>query len=746
MLLLKAPSIASSAVCSGRSDAVSQHHVLPAGSQQRGRRCMLPQQSPRPAGQPFARRTQLVCSATAAAPASTAASGSRGTLPTPAVPLKVVIAGAGISGLSLAVGLLKKGYEVVVLERDLTAIRGEGKYRGPIQVQSNALGALEALDKATAERVYQEGCVTGDRVNGLCDGITGDWYVKFDTYHPAIKQGLPATRVICRHTLQWILADTVRDLGGDNVIVNDVHVVDYAEKVDPASGKKTVQAICADGRVFEGDMLVGADGIWSKVRTKMVGHTEAFYSDYTCFTGISDFTPPDIDVVAYRVFLGNGQYFVSSDVGGGKMQWYAFHKEPPGMAGDKEGCRKQRLVELFGGWSHMVLDLIRATPEEDILRRDIYDRAPIFKWSEGRVALLGDSAHAMQPNLGQGGCMAIEDAYQLVLEISKGADKAAAAGKGSINVEEVLHSYFKKRVMRVSSIHGFARFAANMASTYKSYLGEGLGPLSWIQKFKIPHPGKLAGQPLIKLSMPPMLGWILGGYNGELRQSDRAFEARPGDAPKGFDPADFDLLMADDDALLHAVHAHWVLVPTEAVPAGGRSEAQQAAYLRHLAATDPKDEKVAATIGEAGVVVGRSPGSGLLLDCPTVSSSHARLERQGRDYYVADLGSQYGTFVNGRQLPPRGRARLLPGDVLRFGLPEDSALSGAGAAAANCGAALSSSSGGDCPGNVFTVKLQHDSLLAGAGHGQYRREQTPAAARAFALYEGRAAEQVATSG
>lgn len=61
----------------------------------------------------------------------------------------------------------------------------------------------------------------------------------------------------------------------------------------------------------------------------------------------------------------------------------------------------------------MVTDLIAATPEEDVLRRDIYDRPPIFRWTAGRVALLGDSAHAMQPNLGQGGCMAIEDAYEL---------------------------------------------------------------------------------------------------------------------------------------------------------------------------------------------------------------------------------------------------------------------------------------------------------------------------------------------
>lgn len=66
------------------------------------------------------------------------------------------------------------------------------------------------------------------------------------------------------------------------------------------------------------------------MRKQLIGHTEPCYSEYTCYTGISDFTPPDIDTVGYRVFLGNGQYFVSSDVGGGKMQWYGFHKEAAG--------------------------------------------------------------------------------------------------------------------------------------------------------------------------------------------------------------------------------------------------------------------------------------------------------------------------------------------------------------------------------------------------------------------------------
>ena len=86
--------------------------------------------------------------------------------------------GGGIGGLTLALALQRRGIGVRVLERDLTAIRGEGKYRGPIQVQSNALAALEAIHPVVAERVKAAGCVTGDRVNGLCDGVSGAWYCK----------------------------------------------------------------------------------------------------------------------------------------------------------------------------------------------------------------------------------------------------------------------------------------------------------------------------------------------------------------------------------------------------------------------------------------------------------------------------------------------------------------------------------------------------------------------------------------
>lgn len=80
-----------------------------------------------------------------------------------------------------------------------------------------------------------------------------------------------------------------------------------------------------------------------------------------------------------KTVSGHKQYFVSSDVGDGKMQWYGFHEEAAGGE-DAEGTKKERLLSIFGSWTDQVTDLLRATREDDVLRRDIYDRPPIFKW------------------------------------------------------------------------------------------------------------------------------------------------------------------------------------------------------------------------------------------------------------------------------------------------------------------------------------------------------------------------------
>ncbi|XVF20648.1 hypothetical protein REPUB_Repub12eG0019500 [Reevesia pubescens] len=139
--------------------------------------------------------------------------------------LRILVAGGGIEGLVYALAAKKKGFDVVVFEKDLSAIRGEGQYRGPIQIQSNALAALEAIDMEVAEKVMEAGCITGDRINGLVDGVSGTWYVKFDTFTSAAERGLPVTRVINRMTLQEILVRAV----GEDIIFNESNVVDFED-------------------------------------------------------------------------------------------------------------------------------------------------------------------------------------------------------------------------------------------------------------------------------------------------------------------------------------------------------------------------------------------------------------------------------------------------------------------------------------------------------------------------------------
>ncbi|XP_066342969.1 zeaxanthin epoxidase, chloroplastic-like isoform X2 [Miscanthus floridulus] len=558
-------------------------------------------------------------------------------MPAAAEPKKarVLVAGGGIGGLVFALAAKRKGFEVLVLERDMSAVRGEGRYRGPIQLQSNALAALEAADE-----IMDAGCVTGDRVNGIVDGVSGSWYIKFDTFTPAAERGLPVTRVISRMTLQQILARAV----GDDAILNGSHVVDFID-----DGSK-VTAILEDGRKFEGDLLVGADGIWSKVRKTLFGHSDATYSGYTCYTGIADFVPPDIDTVGYRVFLGHKQYFVSSDVGAGKMQWYAFHNEEAGGT-DPENGKKKRLLEIFDGWCDNVVDLINATDEDAVLRRDIYDRPPTINWGKGRVTLLGDSVHAMQPNLGQGGCMAIEDGYQLAVELEN-AWQESVKTETPMDIVSSL-SYEKERRLRVAIIHGLARMAAIMATTYRPYLGVGLGPLSFLTKLRIPHPGRVGGRFFIKYGMPAMLSWVLGGNSSKL-------EGRPLSCRLS-DKANDQLYrwFEDDDALEQAMGGEWYLFPTSE---GNSNSLQPIRLIR--------DEQRSLSVGSRSDP--NDSDSSLSLSFPQISERHATITCKNKAFYLTDLGSEHGTWITdneGRRyrVPPNFPVRFRPSDVIEFG-------------------------------------------------------------------------------
>jgi len=182
-----------------------------------------------------------------------------------------------------------------------------------------------------------------------------------------------------------------------------------------------------------------------------------------------------------------------------------------------------------------------------------------------------------------------------------------------------------KRLLRASTIHGLAGMAAIMASTYKAHFGEGLGPLSWITKFRVPHPGRVGGYFAMNLTMPTMLGWVLGGNTSNLARSARAPVCHLGDKPKAFAEEDFRTFLRDDAALLRAANARWLLVPAATAEA---TAAEQSAALDAAAAARNGRVHVhglrialpecASEIGPGGLVVGRGADAHVKAEHPEV--------------------------------------------------------------------------------------------------------------------------------
>lgn len=175
------------------------------------------------------------------------------------------------------------------------------------------------------------------------------------------------------------------------------------------------------GERIEGAALVGADGLRSAVRLQIVKDGEPVYSGYTSWRGVTDRGAlwPAGDM---SESWGAGARFGLVAIDGDRLYWFATANVPAG--GNDRG--KADLLARYGGWHEPIHSVIESTPEDAILRTDISDRDPINRWSEGRMTLLGDAAHPMTPNLGQGGGQAIEDAVVLDLCLSANGDITAA--------------------------------------------------------------------------------------------------------------------------------------------------------------------------------------------------------------------------------------------------------------------------------------------------------------------------------
>jgi 2-polyprenyl-6-methoxyphenol hydroxylase-like FAD-dependent oxidoreductase len=353
------------------------------------------------------------------------------------VPKQATIIGGGIGGLCAAIALRMVGWDTDICEqRSELAESGAG-----IALAANAMNALERL--GVSERVREAGARVG---TGQIRTWKGQLLAELPVAKQEARYGTPSF-LIHRRRLQAILHERLAELGGS--IRWNKKLLSFAQQGDE------VEVAYSDGERRKCDLLIGADGVHSTVRERLHGKSRLLYSGYSALRGIGFYEDSRYPVSAGGGFeaLGPGSRFGFSHLGKGRIFWFAALNLPEGRRYAPE--ERHRLAEeTFRDWYPPVPAVIAATSTADILFHPIHDRKPLRQWSVGSVTLLGDAAHPMLPNLGQGGAQAMEDALVLA-SLLRGSQTGTA-------IAAALQAYDKQRIPRTTSIMRQSRLMGRM--------------------------------------------------------------------------------------------------------------------------------------------------------------------------------------------------------------------------------------------------------------------------------------------
>jgi 2-polyprenyl-6-methoxyphenol hydroxylase-like FAD-dependent oxidoreductase len=327
--------------------------------------------------------------------------------------VRIAIVGGGIGGLTAALALRKYGFEPDVFEQ-APALLDVG---AAIAIWPNAMRVLDHLN--LAEQILEHAGVM-DEIRWL------DQHGRLINRVSIKDYGYPAV-ALHRADLQHILLTALPQ----SSIHLDHAFVQYEHRDDK------MIATFDDGNSIESDFLIGADGIHSRVRAQFLNDNDPIFRGYTVWRGISPTIPIAIPENAAIELHGRGQRFGLGPVGKGRLGWWA----------TANVTNTDDLLHLFDGWYRPVLQLIEATPPSSILKTAAFDRPANRTWGRGRMTLLGDAIHPTTPNLGQGGCLAMEDAMVL----ARCFEKYGAT-------EEVFRKYERARHKRTSAVSIYSRY------------------------------------------------------------------------------------------------------------------------------------------------------------------------------------------------------------------------------------------------------------------------------------------------
>lgn len=354
---------------------------------------------------------------------------------------RTIVAGAGIVGLSAALSLRQAGFDVAVRER-APQIRQTGAGLGVWQhtiTELERLGLGPRLSEIKTEQSFQR---FRDPSGAMLD--VGD---------------MPPGRVVHRRRLGSLLVSAV----GEENIRTGKEVVDYTE--DDAG----ITVHYADGDQERADLLVGADGLNSRVRRTLVPDSESRYDDEGHHVWRA--------ILRFDGDLGDGYPTIGyhrtrgtvTRLADGSCFWVLAQF---GVTGGFTGSPRQealaRVENLHDGPSRFVLrEVVMATPEDSVLDNQVAVVPEIPRWKSRRVVLAGDAAHAMSPHIGSGASLGIEDAYVLGDLLSQ--DDIAPA----------LNSYQADRVSRYRQVRQHAKTMA-AAPTPESYVEHFARYLNWL--------------------------------------------------------------------------------------------------------------------------------------------------------------------------------------------------------------------------------------------------------------------------
>ncbi|MGB1241593.1 MAG: FAD-dependent monooxygenase [Chitinophagales bacterium] len=347
--------------------------------------------------------------------------------------MKGIIIGGGIAGLTTAIALNKIGIQTKVYEA-VPEIKTVG---AGIWMATNAMQVFGRL--GFASRIEGEGMP----LNKVAIAEPNLRVIQGTNMKNIRQKYNHSITAIHRAKLQGILLD---ELGNNNIELGKV-LQSFEEK------ENSVVAHFKDGSSVEADFLIGAGGIHSNIRKQLFPNVEYRYSGQVCWRGVTNFELPDSYQKATIETWGNQIRLGFSAIAANQVYWFAVKTSPPDIQDDR-ATLKEYLINMFENFSDPIPSILAATPLEKIHKADMYDFKPMPKWHKGRVCLIGDAAHPMTPNMGQGGGQAVEDAYFLMKSFE---------ANPSADFPSIFSHFQNKRFKKVKKIVNTSKQIGDMA-------------------------------------------------------------------------------------------------------------------------------------------------------------------------------------------------------------------------------------------------------------------------------------------